>query len=73
MFNSVGWAVFDPVGTTEQTIFGLKSLMFIFPAVVLLIGLISMLFFPINKERYQGLTEKARELHAEKKSKIQTN
>jgi len=73
VFNSVGWAVFDPVGTTEQTIFGLKSLMFIFPAVVLLIGLISILFFPINKERYQGLTEKARELHAEKKSKIQTN
>ena len=28
VFNSVGWATFDPVGTTEYTIFGLRSLMF---------------------------------------------
>ncbi|GAH15536.1 unnamed protein product, partial [marine sediment metagenome] len=35
VFTSVGWAVFDPLGTTEQTIFGLRSLMFIFPAIAL--------------------------------------
>ncbi|MFW9949676.1 MAG: MFS transporter [Candidatus Thorarchaeota archaeon] len=70
VFNNVGWTVFDPVGTTEQTIFGLKSLMFIFPAVVLLIGLVSMIFFPINKEKYVKLAESARILHAEKKEKL---
>jgi GPH family glycoside/pentoside/hexuronide:cation symporter len=73
VFNSVGWTVFNPVGTTEQTVFGLKSLMFIFPAIVLLIGLISMIFFPINKEKYDRLTESARTLHAEKKGKILSN
>jgi len=73
VLNSVGWAVFDPVGTTEQTIFGLKSLMFIFPAVVLLIGLVSMIFFPFNKEKYNSLTESAKSLHTEKKEKIKTN
>ena len=70
VFNSVGWAVFDPKGTTENTILGLRALMFIFPAIVLLIGLIAMLYFPITKEKYAQITKDAQKLHLEKKEKI---
>lgn len=70
VFNSVGWAVFDPLGTTEQTIFGLRSLMFLFPAIFLAMGIIAMLFFPITKQKYNEITQKAKELHETKKEKL---
>jgi len=70
VFNSVGWAVFDPVGTSEETIFGLRSLMFLFPAFFLVIGLIVFLKFPIDKEKYDSLTEETRKLHQLKKEKV---
>ena len=70
VFNSVGWAIFDPVGTTEETIFGLRSLMVIFPASFLLIGLISMRFYPFTKERYEELTKEVIKLHESKKEKV---
>jgi len=73
VFNNVGWTLFDPVGTTQQTIFGLKTLMFIFPAIVLLIGLVSIAFFPIDKKKYDLLTQNAKNLHTEKKGKITSN
>ncbi len=66
VFNGVGWAVFDPVGTTEQTIFGLRSLMFIFPAIFLVVGTVSMAFFPINKEKYDVLIAETKKLHEKK-------
>jgi GPH family glycoside/pentoside/hexuronide:cation symporter len=70
VFNSVGWAIFDPRGTTEQTIFGLRSLMYIFPAIATVIGIIAMFFFPITKERYHQLTQETGLLHEEKKKRI---
>ncbi|NVM16508.1 MAG: MFS transporter [Candidatus Lokiarchaeota archaeon] len=69
VFNSVGWATFDPVGTTEWTIFGLRSLMFIFPAVALTIGLIAIRKFPLTKEKYGEIKAKLEELHNEKREK----
>ncbi len=66
VFNGVGWAVFNPVGTTEQTIFGLRSLMFIFPTIFLIIGTVAMLFFPINKEKYDILIAETKKLHDQK-------
>lgn len=70
VFNSVGWAVFDPLGTTQETIFGLRSLIFIFPAIFLVIGIISMLFFPITKDIYNEITDKASGMHQEKLEKM---
>ncbi|TFG01404.1 MAG: MFS transporter [Promethearchaeota archaeon] len=70
VFNSVGWAIFDPKGTTEETIFGLRSLMYIFPAIASALGVLAMCFFPITKDRYHELTEKTTELHEEKKRRI---
>ena len=70
VFNSVGWAIFDPTGTSEETIFGLRCLMFIFPTIFLVIGLIAITKFPITKERYEEITEKILKLHQQKKEKI---
>lgn len=69
VFNSVGWTTFDPVGTTEYTIFGLRSLMFIFPAVALIIGLIAIRKFPLTKEKYEEIKVKLEALHDEKREK----
>jgi len=71
VFNTVGWTVFDPLGTTTETIFGLRSLMFIFPTFFLSIGLVFMLFFPINKEKYDEITQKTAEIHSEKRKQFE--
>ncbi|TFF88420.1 MAG: MFS transporter [Promethearchaeota archaeon] len=70
VFNSVGWTVFDPKGTTEQTIFGLRSLMTIFPIIALIIGIISISRFPIDKQKYQEIKIQVEELHKQKKEKV---
>jgi GPH family glycoside/pentoside/hexuronide:cation symporter len=73
VFNSVGWTIFNPVGTTEETIFGLRSLMFLFPTFFLIIGIIAILRFPIDKEKYESLAQEAKKLHEIKKKKILTS
>ena len=70
VFNIIGWSVFNPELANEQTIFGLRSLMFIFPSIVLLIGIISMLKFPIDKERYDQIKTEIDRIHLEKKERI---
>jgi Na+/melibiose symporter-like transporter len=64
---------FDPVGTIKYTIFGLRSLMFIFPAVALIIGLIVIRKFPLTKEKYEDIKVKLEELHDEKREKTRSN
>jgi GPH family glycoside/pentoside/hexuronide:cation symporter len=70
VFNSVGWEIFDPVGTTQETIVGLRILIFVFPSVFLGIGILSMLRFPITKEKYEQITDEVRKLHEEKLKRI---
>lgn len=69
VFIGSDWAIFDIETLTTATNIGLRSLMVIFPTVFLIIGIIAMKFFPINKERYDQLTDDARKLHSEKKIK----
>jgi GPH family glycoside/pentoside/hexuronide:cation symporter len=71
VFNSVGWTIFDPKGTTEETILGLRSLMFVFPSIVLGIGILFMLQFPITKEKYESITKEAGILHEKKLKRIE--
>ncbi|MFO8019673.1 MAG: MFS transporter [Promethearchaeia archaeon] len=70
VFNSVGWKVFVPEDITENTIFGLRALMCIFPSIFLGIGILSMLGFPITKERYFEIKEKIDKLHEQKKQNM---
>ncbi|MBD3213144.1 MAG: MFS transporter, partial [Candidatus Lokiarchaeota archaeon] len=73
VFNSVGWKVFDPVGTTEQTILGLRSLMTLFPIIALIIAIISMSRFPIDKEKYSEIQKEIEQIHKEKRQKVGIN
>ncbi|MFX1339581.1 MAG: MFS transporter [Promethearchaeota archaeon] len=68
VFNTVGWAVFEPVAT-ENIILGLRILMFVFPAIALTIGLIVISRFPITKEKYEQLKQDIEKLHVEKREK----
>jgi len=73
VLNSVGWKTYDPVVVTTYTIFGLRSLMFIFPAVALIIGLIAIRKFPLTKEKYEEIKVKLEALHDEKREKTRSN
>jgi GPH family glycoside/pentoside/hexuronide:cation symporter len=73
VFNSVGWKVFDPLGTSEQTIFGLRSLIAIFPIIALIIAIISMYFFPIDKEKYEDIQKEIEVLHEEKVKNVKSS
>ena len=69
VFNSTGWKVFNPVPGTD-TIFGLKSLLCIFPAIALGIGILSISRFPITKENYEQIKQGIEKLHGEKLNKL---
>lgn len=70
VFTSAGWKVYDPAVVDETTVFGLRALMCIFPAIALGIGILSMSRFPIDKEKYEQIKQDVEKLHAEKKSKV---
>ncbi|MFX1241606.1 MAG: MFS transporter [Promethearchaeota archaeon] len=70
VFIGTDWNIFDLSTATYGVEFGLRSLMVIFPIIFLIIGIIAMSYFPINKERYTQLTEDAKKLHSEKKAKL---
>ncbi len=72
VFIGTDWALFDPSTIDTENILGLRSLMFIFPTIFLIFGILSMLFFPINKEKYDKITEEARKLHSEKKERVKS-
>ena len=72
VFNTVGWAVFEPDNVTPEIVFGLRSLMVIFPAIALVIGLLVISRFPITKEKYEQLNIDIKKLHAEKRNKVGT-
>jgi len=69
VFTGTGWGTYTPNPGTD-IIFGLRALMFIFPAVVLGIGIIFILLFPITKEKYEQITQDAKKLHKQKKEKV---
>ncbi|MHA1671433.1 MAG: hypothetical protein ACTSV5_12770 [Promethearchaeota archaeon] len=52
----------------EDTIFGLRSLMFVFPTIALRIGIIAMYFFPITKSRFEEIKTQVNELHEQKRA-----
>jgi len=65
----VDWETYDPNAVTPSVIFGLRSLMVLFPIGALVIGIYSMSRFPITKEKYFEIKDKIETLHQEKMSK----
>ena len=50
-----GWSLFSDANVANPPVFGLQSLVSIFPAVALAIGIILLLFFPLNKSKVDEL------------------
>ncbi|MHA1677288.1 MAG: MFS transporter, partial [Promethearchaeota archaeon] len=63
VFKTNGWQVYDPDTVTPKILFGLRSLMSLFPAGALLICLILLQFFPLDKKRVDEIFLKKKELH----------
>jgi len=70
VFTNVGWTVFEPEDITQEVIFGLRALMFIFPAIALVIGLVAVYMYPLHGDRLKKAKEELQKLHTEKQSKI---
>jgi GPH family glycoside/pentoside/hexuronide:cation symporter len=62
ILSKYGWTFFNPENVTGDLVAGLRSLVSIFPAVALAIGIVFLLFFPINKKTIA-------EIHAKTKPK----
>ncbi len=70
VFTNVGWAVFEPESVTSEVIFGLRALMFIFPAIALAIALLVIYKYPLDGEKLEKIKTELQKLHEEKKSRI---
>jgi len=70
IFSTVGWATFDPTVDPSQVAFGLRALIFIFPAIALAIGILALVKYPLHGKRLSNMQEKLKELHEQKKARI---
>ncbi len=55
---------------TPEIEFGLLSLMFIYPAIALVIAIIAIYFYPLDGERLKQVKAQREKIHQEKKSKM---
>jgi GPH family glycoside/pentoside/hexuronide:cation symporter len=69
VFSTNGWYIFHPV-PSPQIIFGLRSLIFIFPAIAIAIGILAIYFYPLHGARLRQVKEKLAEIHEQKKSRM---
>lgn len=67
VFLIADWAEFNPITIPK---FGLRSLMFIYPAIALLIAIIAIFFYPLDGERLKQIKQQRENIHREKKLKI---
>ena len=70
VFTNVGWAVYEPEKVTSEVIFGLRALMFIFPAIALIISVLVMYKYPLHGAKLAEVKEKLSKIHEEKRSKL---
>jgi Na+/melibiose symporter-like transporter len=61
------WGKFE---TINIPVFGIRSLMFIFPAIALVIAIIAIYFYPLDGDILEEVKAKRDSIHQEKKSKI---
>ena len=70
VFTNVGWAVYEPEKVTSEVIFGLRALMFIFPAIALVISILVMYKYPLHGEKLAIVKEKLQKIHEGKRAKL---
>ncbi len=71
VFTNVGWRIFEPTTISSEQIFGLRVLGFVFPAIALIIIILSMYKYPLHGDYMKGIKEKLVVLHTEKRAKIE--
>ncbi len=69
VFTNVGWAVYEPENVTPAVILGLRVLMFVFPAIAITIGIISMSRYPLDGENLKKVKAEVEKLHGQKREK----
>ena len=67
VFLIADWGEFDPITIPA---FEIRSLMVIYPSIALIIALIAIYFYPLDKERLKMVKEKRDQIHQIKISKI---
>ena len=67
VFIISNWPKYDPNNITPEVIFGLKSLMSIFPAIALGIGILAIYKYPLDGERLLKVREEREKMHEQKK------
>ncbi|MHA1309859.1 MAG: MFS transporter [Candidatus Helarchaeota archaeon] len=70
VLNTTGWYVYDPGAYSLKIELGLRSLMFIFPDIALVIGIISLYFYPLHGKKLKEIRMAREKLHTEKRSKV---
>lgn len=70
VFSTVGWATFDPSVDPSQVAFGLRVLIFVFPAIALLIAILAIYKYPLHGEKLKEVKEKLEEIHEQKKARV---
>ncbi len=68
VLSTTGWWVYDPGAYSIEIEMGLRSIMFIFPAIALAIGIIAMYFFPLHGKHLEDMRSARAKLHAEKRA-----
>jgi Na+/melibiose symporter-like transporter len=69
VLTTSGWEVVEPTSATLEVIFGLRSLMFIFPAIALIIAILAMTRYPLHGEKLKDIKEKLGEIHERKRAR----
>jgi len=67
VFLIADWGKFNPLNIPE---FELRSLMFIYPAIALIIAIIAIYFYPLDGDVLKQVKEQREKIHQEKKSKM---
>ncbi|MFX0027466.1 MAG: MFS transporter [Candidatus Hermodarchaeota archaeon] len=71
VLSTVGWTTFAPESATSEVLFGLRVLMFIFPAIALVIAVLAIYKYPLHGERLLQVKENQKKVHEEKKGKME--
>ncbi|MHA1234849.1 MAG: MFS transporter, partial [Promethearchaeota archaeon] len=69
VFTASGWGDYQPSPGVDE-IFGLRLLVFLFPAIALVLNMICLKFYPFSKSRVEDLKQQITELHNQKKEKV---
>jgi GPH family glycoside/pentoside/hexuronide:cation symporter len=69
IFSTVGWTTFESIPLITDVVFGLRILMFLFPAIALAIAIFAIYKYPLDGEKLKAVKEKLQEIHATKKER----